>query len=366
MLVVTFAALALLLAYFARHADRPLLWLPTGLLLGGALGNLIDRIHQGYVTDFIHLPHWPAFNVADMCITGGVVALVLVLELGGSSACGLRSAPPTRGRAARPAARAEPLGSRAQAQRLIDAGRVTVDGEVRPKRHRVAAGERVEVAPEPVGRARPGQQPRRCRSRSSTRTSTCSSSTSRPASSCIPARGHRGATLAEALAGRAAGGEDPARAGIVHRLDKDTSGLLVVAKSEAVHRALQEAIRRRELRREYLALVEGCPPARSGTIDAPIGRDRRVRTRMSTDTDVPRAARTHFELERALRGLGAAARDARDRPHAPDPRPPAGDRPSGRGRPGVREGRARSASRASSCTPRGSRSRIRSRASRST
>jgi signal peptidase II len=84
-LVVTFAALALLLAYFARHAERPLLWLPTGLVLGGALGNLVDRIHQGYVTDFIHLPHWPAFNVADMCITGGVVALVLVLERGGSS-----------------------------------------------------------------------------------------------------------------------------------------------------------------------------------------------------------------------------------------------------------------------------------------
>jgi signal peptidase II len=85
-LVVTLVALALLLAYFARHADRPLLWLPTGMVLGGALGNLVDRVHQGYVTDFIHFPHWPAFNVADMCITGGVVALVLVLELGGSSA----------------------------------------------------------------------------------------------------------------------------------------------------------------------------------------------------------------------------------------------------------------------------------------
>jgi signal peptidase II len=85
-LVVTLAALALLLAYFGRHADRPLLWLPTGMVLGGALGNLVDRIRQSYVTDFIHFPHWPAFNVADMCITGGVVALVLVLELGGSSA----------------------------------------------------------------------------------------------------------------------------------------------------------------------------------------------------------------------------------------------------------------------------------------
>ena len=85
-LVVTLGALALLLVYFARHAERPLLWLPTGLVLGGALGNLLDRVRQGYVTDFIHLPHWPAFNVADMCITGGVVALVLVLELGGRAA----------------------------------------------------------------------------------------------------------------------------------------------------------------------------------------------------------------------------------------------------------------------------------------
>jgi signal peptidase II len=85
-LVVTAAALMLLLAYFGRHAERPLLWLPTGLVLGGALGNLLDRLHQGYVTDFIHVPHWPAFNVADVCITGGVVALVLVLELSGRPA----------------------------------------------------------------------------------------------------------------------------------------------------------------------------------------------------------------------------------------------------------------------------------------
>jgi 23S rRNA pseudouridine1911/1915/1917 synthase len=194
------------------------------------------------------------------------------------------------------------VGSRAQAQRLIDAGRVTVDGVVRPKRHRVAVGERVEVAPAPADTA--GAAPA---------TNEVPFAivyedehllvVDKPAGVVVhPARGHRGATLSEALAGRAAGGGDPARAGIVHRLDRETSGLLVVAKSEAVHRALQEAIRRRELRREYLALVEGCPPARSGTVDAPIGRDRRVRTRMSTDTDVPRTARTHFVLERAFAG----------------------------------------------------------------
>jgi 23S rRNA pseudouridine1911/1915/1917 synthase len=88
----------------------------------------------------------------------------------------------------------------------------------------------------------------------------------------------------------------------VHRLDRDTSGLLVVARNDAVHRALQALIRSRALEREYLALVKGRPPARSGTIDAPLGRDRRVRTRMSTDTAEGRAAVTHFETERVLDG----------------------------------------------------------------
>ena len=100
-----------------------------------------------------------------------------------------------------------------------------------------------------------------------------------------PARGHWHGTLAQALEGRAAGGEDAFRAGIVHRLDRDTSGLLVVAKSDAVHTRAEGGAARRDIIREYLALVEGRPPARSGTIDAPIGRDRRVRTRHSTDTD---------------------------------------------------------------------------------
>jgi len=79
-LVFTLAALALLLGYFAIRPDKPLLWLPTGLLIGGAIGNLIDRISRGAVTDFIKLPHWPAFNVADMAITFGVLALLWVLE----------------------------------------------------------------------------------------------------------------------------------------------------------------------------------------------------------------------------------------------------------------------------------------------
>jgi signal peptidase II len=83
-LVVTVIVVAMtaLLWYFARNAGRPLMWLPTGLLVGGAVGNLVDRVRLGAVTDFLKLPSWPAFNVADMAITVGVVGLLVVVELG--------------------------------------------------------------------------------------------------------------------------------------------------------------------------------------------------------------------------------------------------------------------------------------------
>jgi signal peptidase II len=82
-LVTIFVGLALLalLVYFATHASRPLIWLPTGLLVGGALGNLFDRIHSGSVTDFIQLPlGWPPFNLADVSIVLGVLLLLFVIE----------------------------------------------------------------------------------------------------------------------------------------------------------------------------------------------------------------------------------------------------------------------------------------------
>jgi 23S rRNA pseudouridine1911/1915/1917 synthase len=110
-----------------------------------------------------------------------------------------------------------------------------------------------------------------------------------------PARGHREGTLSQLLAGLAAGGEAE-RAGIVHRLDRDTSGLIVVARDEQSHVRLQAAMRERLVQREYLALVEGAPPARTGTIEAPIGRHPRIRTRMAIEGVSPREARTHFEL----------------------------------------------------------------------
>ena len=80
LVIFALAALAALLVFFARHRDRPLVWLPTGLLIGGATGNLIDRTREGAVTDWFDLPWWPAFYIADVAITFGVLTLLYVLE----------------------------------------------------------------------------------------------------------------------------------------------------------------------------------------------------------------------------------------------------------------------------------------------
>ena len=114
-----------------------------------------------------------------------------------------------------------------------------------------------------------------------------------------PAPSHRGPTLAGWLGERGGGGE-PDRRGIVHRLDKDTSGLMVVARTEAAHGELSRQIKAREVEREYVALVEGSLGSRTGTIDAPLGRDRRRRTRRAVRGAGEREARTHFEVIEAL------------------------------------------------------------------
>jgi 23S rRNA pseudouridine1911/1915/1917 synthase len=117
-----------------------------------------------------------------------------------------------------------------------------------------------------------------------------------------PGAGVSSETLVQRLAGMVAGGPEPDRPGVVHRLDRDTSGLMLLARSDEAHAALQEQIRRREVLREYLALVAGRFDTRSGTIEAPLGRDRVNRTVMSTRTDKPRAAVTHFEVVEAFPG----------------------------------------------------------------
>jgi 23S rRNA pseudouridine1911/1915/1917 synthase len=110
-----------------------------------------------------------------------------------------------------------------------------------------------------------------------------------------PAPSHHGETLVDRLAGQTAGGEK-GRPGIVHRLDKDTSGLMVVARSEDAHRDLSGQISSRHAKREYRAMVEGRLDSRTGTIDAPLGRHRRQRTKQTVRGSGSREARTHFEV----------------------------------------------------------------------
>jgi 23S rRNA pseudouridine1911/1915/1917 synthase len=178
---------------------------------------------------------------------------------------------------------------------------VLVDGLARSKSHRLLAGEEVRlelpeaapppaVEPEPPGLEIAWEDEHLL-------------VVDKPAGVVVhPGAGHATGTLAGALRGRGARGGPEERAGIVHRLDRDTSGLLVVARSEEAFDRLQNLVRRRELEREYLALVRGRPRSRRGRIEAPIGRDHHHPTRHSLDTPTPRDAVTHFEVEQLHSG----------------------------------------------------------------
>ena len=191
------------------------------------------------------------------------------------------------------AARRE-IGTRSAAERLLARGDVTVDGAVRAKSHRLDPGAIVEVdLPNPREGLRPEPVTVRVAYEDDDLVVV-----DKPAGMVVhPGAGVSSGTLAgQLLALGAVGGDDPERPGVVHRLDRDTSGLLLVARSEPAFAGLQGAIRDRAVERRYLALVRGSPRSRSGRIDAPIGRDRRDPTRRSLDTDVPRDAVTWFEL----------------------------------------------------------------------
>ena len=195
-------------------------------------------------------------------------------------------------------ARRPEVGSRSRSELLLREGLVRVDGAVRPKSHRLEPGAVVEVElPEPVAELAP----------EAVTVPVLYADDhvlvlDKPAGLAVhPGAGRRQGTLAgQLLTLGAAGGPDPDRPGVMHRLDRDTSGLLVAARSEEAYAALSEAIRRREVERRYLALVRGHPRSRTGRIDAPVGRDRRDPTRRSLDTDEPREAVTHFEVVESL------------------------------------------------------------------
>ena len=190
------------------------------------------------------------------------------------------------------------MGSRAAAERLLEEGGAVLDGQRRPKSHRLEGGEELELTvPEPVAsELRREDVPLRIAYEDEHLLVV-----DKPAGVVVhPSPGHASGTLVHGLVGLAAGGEDEERPGIVHRLDRDTSGLLVVARTEPAYDRLQELVRERALERRYKALVRGRPRSWTGRIEAPIGRDRREPTRYSLDTDTPREAVTHFEVEQLL------------------------------------------------------------------
>lgn len=194
------------------------------------------------------------------------------------------------------AARPE-IGSRGLAERLIVAGAVLVDGEQRAKSFRLEGGEELQVElPDEPGALVPEEMDLHVAWEDEHLVVV-----DKPAGVVVhPGVGHTSGTLVHGLLALDAAGGDEERPGIVHRLDRDTSGLLVVARSEEAHARLQELIRRREVERRYLALVKGAPRSRTGRIEAPIGRDRTERTRHSLDTPTPREAVTLFEVVEML------------------------------------------------------------------
>jgi 23S rRNA pseudouridine1911/1915/1917 synthase len=186
--------------------------------------------------------------------------------------------------------------TRSKAQQLIARGAVRVDGAASNKNHRLRPGEVVEAEVPPPQHAAPLPQTLPFRLLYQDEDLLV---VSKPAGMVVhPSAGHPDGTLVNALlgsVGELSGGGDVLRPGIVHRLDKDTSGLMVVARNDRAHLALQEMIRDRRLSRSYLALVHGTPASRRGTVEAPVGRDPRDRKRMAV-TSRGRPAVTHFEV----------------------------------------------------------------------
>jgi 23S rRNA pseudouridine1911/1915/1917 synthase len=190
------------------------------------------------------------------------------------------------------------VASRATAERLLATGKVTVDGVARAKSHRLAGGERLVVDAGSVGAQPLAEEPLELGIAYEDEHLLV---VDKPAGLVVhPGAGHAAGTLVQGLLGRGVAGGDPERPGIVHRLDRNTSGLLVVSRTQQAYEGLQALVRRRALEREYLALVRGRPRSRRGQIEAPIGRDRRDPTRRSLDTDSPKDAVTHFEVVELL------------------------------------------------------------------
>jgi 23S rRNA pseudouridine1911/1915/1917 synthase len=190
--------------------------------------------------------------------------------------------------------------SRAAVQRLIESSVVTIDGRVAGKGHLLRAGETVAYVLPPL-------RPTALRAEDVPYTLVFEDAAllvvDKPAGVVVhPAPGHEHGTLVQGLLSRGIAGGHESRPGIVHRLDRDTSGLLIVARTPDAHRRLVSQMARREIARRYVALLAGALPQDEGTIDAPLGRHVRDRKRMSIHTTRPHRAVTHFVVRERLPG----------------------------------------------------------------
>ena len=362
-LLLTLASLVgigVLLFFYRTHpVDSFMLRLSLGLMLGGAMGNLIDRVRLGHVVDFIDVGAWPVFNIADSSIVVGLVGLLLTVtsakhgdraQAESELATAFASAesdwteqapdawsgdyndhfgvtPETLGDALR-SEREEGVGvvrtlvadapgerldrfladrhddlSRSHVAGLAGRGLVRVNGTAAKASYRLKGGETVEVE---VAPPEPTQLTPQDIQLSVVYEDDDVLVVDKPAGMVVhPAPGHPVGTLVNALLGRMpelARIEDGLRPGIVHRLDRDTSGLMVVAKSRQAHEYVARQLKNRAVRKVYTALVEGRLEPPEGTVAAPIGRDPRNRKRMAVVQE-GRDAETAFRVLERLPGF---------------------------------------------------------------
>ena len=356
-LLLTLASLVgigVLLFFYRTHpVDSFMLRLSLGLMLGGAMGNLIDRVRLGHVVDFIDVGAWPVFNIADSSIVVGLIGLLLTVTSAKSGSRApteaaaafapakndwteqapdawfneyndnLHGAAAVPGEIPRPAreeggsevrtlvadAPGERLDrfladrhddlSRSHVAGLVSRGLVRVNGAPAKASYRLKGGETVEVE---VAPPQPMQLTPQDIQLSVVYEDEDVLVVDKPAGMVVhPAPGHPVGTLVNALLGRMpelARNEDGLRPGIVHRLDRDTSGLMVVAKNRQAHEYVARQLKNRAVRKVYTALVEGRLEPPEGTIAAPIGRDPRNRKRMAVVQEGRDAETAYRVLER--------------------------------------------------------------------
>jgi|GEM_PF-12018 23S rRNA pseudouridine1911/1915/1917 synthase len=310
-----------ILIFFYRHQPIRTRWLYTslGLQLGGAAGNLVDRITLGEVTDFIDVGPWPMFNIADASIVTGLAVLVWVFWFRKNES-DLTKKPEQKESSSSDelftqlvsdsanerldsfVSRMRPDISRSRIQRLIRENRILVNNKPTKVAGRLQLSDEVQItlpsdkSPYPIPEYMPinilyedndvlvVDKP--------------------PGLSVHPSPGHPKGTLVNALLAHYPNLEnvgDKLRPGIVHRLDANTSGVLVVARTDKAHRDITKQFKERSTRKTYIAVVLGYPNPSEGIIEAPIGRSTRNRTRMEISGS-GREATTHYRTLQHYKG----------------------------------------------------------------